>query len=187
MTACYCLKMKIDCIYDDNSVEKTAEAAARALKAAGAVAAVAESCTGGLISKLITDVPGASSVFTGSIVSYSNEIKKRLLGVQPDILIRHGAVSEPTALEMARGARRACGADVAISTTGIAGPGGGTPDKPVGTVWVAISCDVWEEAFVLNLPPHESRTTIRRTTAAFALDLLAEAARRIQQGKSLNK
>lgn len=181
------LKMKIDCIYDDNTAEKAARAAVTALKAAGLIAATAESCTGGLISKLITDVPGASVVFAGGIVSYSNEMKERILGVPTDILIRHDAVSEPTALEMARGARRACGADVAVSATGIAGPGGGTSDKPVGTVWVAVSCDVWEEAFILNLPPHESRTTIRRTTAVFALYLLAEAASRMQQSKSLTQ
>lgn len=179
--------MKIDCIYDDKSAENAASSAVAALKAAGALAATAESCTGGLISKLITDVPGASLVYAGSIVSYSNEIKERLLGVPPDILQKHGAVSEPTALLMARGARRACGADVAVSATGIAGPGGGTADKLVGTVWVAISCDCWEEAFVLNLPPDESRTTIRRTTAVFALNLLAEAASRIKQSKSINK
>lgn len=101
--------------------------------------AVAESCTGGLISNQITDVAGASDYFLFSAVTYSNSAKTNILKVSPKILDTHGAVHEQTALEMAKGARQAGGADWAVSTTGIAGPSGGTPDKPVGTVCIGIA------------------------------------------------
>ncbi|MCL2530151.1 MAG: CDP-diacylglycerol--glycerol-3-phosphate 3-phosphatidyltransferase [Coriobacteriia bacterium] len=99
----------------------------------------AESCTGGLVAKRMTDVPGSSEVFNGSIVSYSNEVKTSRLGVSPETLGQYGAVSEQTAREMAEGALTALGVDLAVSTTGIAGPEGGSEDKPVGTVWVGIA------------------------------------------------
>ena len=112
----------------------------------------AESCTGGLIAHRITNVSGSSAYFLGGIVSYSNEAKAQLLGVQRNTIETHGAVSEETALEMARGARRVFGADMAVSVTGIAGPGGGTPEKPVGLVWIALSTDIAERAqqFIWN-------------------------------------
>lgn len=96
--------------------------------------ATAESCSGGLLSKRITDIPGSSDVFEGSVVAYSNEVKISLLGVNADVISRYGAVSEETARQMAEGLQRITGADVAVSITGIAGPGGGTEQKPVGTV-----------------------------------------------------
>ncbi len=100
---------------------------------------MAESCTGGLVGHRITDVPGSSTYFLGGVIAYAYEAKERLLDVRHATLYEHGAVSEQTALEMARGARRVLGADIGIAVTGIAGPGGGLPDKPVGTTWVAVS------------------------------------------------
>ena len=108
--------------------------------------AVAESCTGGLIGHRITNVPGSSTYFLGGIISYAYEAKERLLGVSHDTLYDFGAVSEQTARAMARGARRALGADVAVSVTGIAGPGGAMPGKPVGLTWIALSARDADEA-----------------------------------------
>jgi PncC family amidohydrolase len=105
----------------------------------GLTIAVAESCTGGLIAHQLTNVPGSSTYFVGGVVAYSNQVKERVLGVSGETLSAYGAVSEECAREMARGARRIFGTDVAISSTGIAGPTGGTPQKPVGLVYVALS------------------------------------------------
>jgi nicotinamide-nucleotide amidase len=99
----------------------------------------AESCTGGTIASLITSVPGSSAYFNGGIVSYSNEVKCSVLGVSQSDLEEYGAVSEPVIIQMAVGARRILKTDCAIATSGIAGPDGGTPEKPVGTVWIAVS------------------------------------------------
>ena len=101
--------------------------------------AVAESCTGGLIGHRITNVPGSSEYYLGSVTAYAYEAKVRLLGVSWGTLEKYGAVSQETAIEMARGVRLALAADVGLSITGIAGPGGGTPEKPVGTVWIGLS------------------------------------------------
>ena len=105
----------------------------------GLTLVTAESCTGGLVAHRITDVPGSSAYFLGGFVTYANEAKEGVLGVRHETLLAHGAVSQETALEMARGARQRLGADLGISTTGIAGPAGGTPDKPVGLVYIALS------------------------------------------------
>lgn len=108
--------------------------------------ATAESCTGGLVASRITDVSGSSAYFLGGIVAYSYEAKASLLGVSWDTLNTKGAVSRETVIEMAQGARRVFNADIAVSVSGIAGPGGGTPDKPVGTVWVGLATPSGEEA-----------------------------------------
>lgn len=97
----------------------------------------AESCTGGGIAALVTSVPGSSEYFKGGIVAYANEVKEELLGVRPETLVAYGAVSRETVAEMAKGAMNRMKTDCAVATSGIAGPGGGTPEKPVGTVWIA--------------------------------------------------
>jgi PncC family amidohydrolase len=109
------------------------------LTAHGFTIAVAESCTGGLVGDKITNVPGSSGYFLGGIVTYSNQAKVRLLGVRSQTLELHGAVSRETVIEMAAGARRVFNSDFALAVTGIAGPAGGTPAKPVGTIWSGIS------------------------------------------------
>jgi len=110
----------------------------QALRRRGWTLSLAESCTGGLVSHRVTNVPGSSEYYRGGIVSYANEAKVDLLDVRPETLADHGAVSRETALEMAAGVRLALEADVGLSVTGIAGPGGGTPDKPVGLTWTAV-------------------------------------------------
>ena len=122
--------------YGDATV---ASATADLLRARRATLAVAESCTGGALSASFTAMAGASDYYLGGVVSYSNDVKVGILGVSPDTLRLHGAVSEQTACEMAEGVRRLCGADYALSTTGVAGPTGGTPEKPVGTVWIGLA------------------------------------------------
>lgn len=103
----------------------------------GLTLAVAESCTGGLIGSLITDVPGSSRVFPGGVVAYANGPKRELLGVPADLLVAHGAVSREAAAAMAEGVRRALGTDIGVGVSGITGPTGGTPEKPIGTVFIA--------------------------------------------------
>ena len=105
----------------------------------GLTLSLAESCTGGMISSSITDVPGASAMFMGSAVTYSNDSKENILKVSHDTLLAHGAVSRETAEEMAKGSLSVYGSDIAASVTGIAGPGGSTAEKPVGTVWMAVT------------------------------------------------
>lgn len=135
--------------------------------------AVAESCTGGLLSEQITQIPGSSDVFDCGICSYANEIKHKLLGVSEKTLAEQGAVSEQCAREMADGVRKLAGADIAISTTGIAGPGGGSAEKPVGTVYVGISSEKTNEVLKLDLGGRRSdneRNNIRFRTSQFAFD-----------------
>lgn len=118
----------------------------------GSTLAFAESCTGGLISDLITDIPGSSAYLLGSAVTYADSAKQDVIGVRGDTLAAHGAVSAETALEMAQGARRLYGANIAASVTGIAGPGGATPGKPVGLVYIHLSAEdaEWGERYQLN-------------------------------------
>jgi nicotinamide-nucleotide amidase len=132
--------------------------------------ALAESCTGGFIANQITDVPGASKVFLGGIVAYSNEVKQKFLGVRAGTLARYGAVSESVAKEMAEGARKRFGADVAIAVTGIAGPTGGTKMKSRGTVFIAVAGAFG--TFVEHKVNCFSRETFKKVTASQALKLL---------------
>lgn len=135
--------------------------------------ALAESCTGGLLGKLITDVPGSSQYFFGSAVTYSNESKSTLLGVPSEVLNRYGAVSRQTAVAMARGVKRLFNSSVSISVTGLAGPGGGTPSKPVGLVYVAILLD--DSLSIARLTLNGNRDQIRTRTSVAALNLLRRA------------
>ena len=141
------------------------------MTARGLTLATAESCTGGLMGKRITDVPGASACYLGGVVSYQNEVKENLLGVRHETLITKGAVSEDTACQMAEGVRKDLGADIGISTTGVAGPGGGTPEKPVGLIYVGISTKdkTWA---VRILRPRQSRESLRRLASSTAFDLV---------------
>jgi nicotinamide-nucleotide amidase len=142
----------------------------RALTERKQTLALAESCTGGAIAHRVTNVHSASAVLLAGLVTYSNAAKQKFLGVSADTLARHGAVSEPIAREMAEGARRQTGADYALSVTGIAGPSGGTPDKPVGTVFIGLASPAGTEV-ESNFNPYD-RDTFKQVTAQQALDLL---------------
>lgn len=151
------------------AAERVIDTAKQAEKRIG----TAESCTGGLIAASLTDVPGSSEVVYGGIVSYANEVKQARLGVKEETLAQFGAVSEETAREMAEGALRELGVDVAVSVTGIAGPGGAVPGKPVGTVWIAVAT-----ANGVNAKLHSfdgDRETVRRQTVDAALAMMLEA------------
>jgi PncC family amidohydrolase len=136
--------------------------------------ATAESCTGGLVASRITDVSGSSAYFLGSIVAYSYEAKASLLDVSWDTLNKKGAVSRETVIEMAQGARKVFNADIAVSVSGIAGPGGGTPDKPVGTVWVGLATPSGEEArhFVWDGDRIRNKQLSSEAALQFILDYL---------------
>ncbi len=142
------------------------------LRARGLKLATAESCTGGLVADRITNVPGSSDYFLGGIVAYAYEAKVALLNVSWDTLRAYGAVSRETVLEMARGARRALSADVAISVSGIAGPGGGLPNKPVGTTWLGLSAGGTERADLKLFKG--DRLEIKAEAADSALELLLQ-------------
>lgn len=147
-----------------------AEAVVELLKARGETVTTAESCTGGQIAAMLTSVPGASAVFEAGIVSYSNSIKQRLLNVSDESLSEHGAVSEAVVLEMAKGALAQSNADWAVAVSGVAGPDGGSEDKPVGTVWVA-----WGQASNLQARSFYyplGRSLFQTITAALSLDLI---------------
>ena len=144
----------------------------RALLVQGWRVAAAESCTGGWIAKVLTDVPGSSQWFDGGVVAYSNAAKTGLLGVSSDLLTAHGAVSEEAVRAMAEGARSRFSADLAVAVSGIAGPGGGTADKPVGTVHFA-----WAAAGGMTAARRifaGSRESVRRQTVALALERLVD-------------
>lgn len=143
------------------------------LKARGEVFCTAESCTGGQIAKTVTDLAGVSAVFFGGVVSYANEIKEKLLGVCHETLEKYGAVSEQTAAEMATGAVRALGTDFSVAVTGIAGPDGGSEEKPVGLVYIACADKNGNVKVTKNLFSGD-RKAVRDQTTKTALQMLAD-------------
>ena len=162
-------------IPDDAELRTAARRLGKALEALGLVAASAESCTGGLIAKLITDIPGSSGWFERGFVTYSNAAKQELLGVDAGLLEQHGAVSAAVAEAMARGALEHSPADLSVAVTGVAGPDGGTAEKPVGLVWIA-----WDRrAGEPESRRHEfagDRDAVRRQAAAAAIEGLVRRA-----------
>ncbi|HEX6992822.1 MAG TPA: CinA family protein [Gammaproteobacteria bacterium] len=159
----------------DRDLAELAERLGAALRARSWTLAAAESCTGGWIAKAVTDIPGSSEWFVAGYVVYSNDAKVRMLGVPPATIAAHGAVSEPVVVALATHARRDSGADLAVAVSGIAGPGGGTPEKPVGTVWFA-----WADPDGTRAERRRfdgDRASVRRQSVAFALrELIAIAA-----------
>ena len=154
-----------DAVYDED-VAGLEETVVHTLQEKGLTIATAESCTGGNIAHRMTMIPGVSEVLRGGVVAYDNDVKHRVLGVSEETLAAFGAVSEPVASQMAEGVRRALGADVAVSTSGIAGPGGGSEAKPVGTVCMAVSTPRGTEAVTVHLPGDRARVIDRATTTA---------------------
>lgn len=142
------------------------------LRRKGLRLAVAESCTGGLVGHRLTNVPGSSTYYMGSVTAYAYEAKVRLLGVRWGTLEKYGAVSKETVLEMACGVRRALAADIGVSVSGIAGPGGSTPDKPVGLVWIGLSAAGVDEAWKFIWPG--DRLAVKEQSAEAALRLLVD-------------
>jgi nicotinamide-nucleotide amidase len=135
--------------------------------------AVAESCTGGLLGERITSIPGSSDVFLGGVIAYHDDVKRDVLAVRADDLKRHGAVSEQVVLQMAAGVKARLGAEVGVAITGVAGPGGGSPEKPVGLVWISV--DVGSEATARRFQLIGDRAEIRQRAAQAALEMLRRA------------
>jgi PncC family amidohydrolase len=166
----------------DESLQSLAERLQVVCLAAGLTVATAESCTGGLVSSAITDVSGSSAYFLGGVVSYSNEAKAALLGVPAELLTMHGAVSAQVARAMADGARERLGVDMAAAVTGVAGPGGGTPAKPVGLTYVAVADR--EGVAVQRYTWPGNRLSNKDSSARAALTLLLERAQSLASGGS---
>ena len=154
---------------DDKSLEVIV---GELLRQRGLRLALAESCTGGLLGHWITNVPGSSTYFVGGVIAYAYEAKVRLLGVRWETLEKHGAVSQETVLEMARGARRALAADIGLAVSGVAGPGGGMPGKPVGFTWIGLSTPDTEQAW--SYVWEGDRLRNKELSAEQALRLLAD-------------
>lgn len=155
--------------FDDDELEVVV---GRLLQERNLTLGIAESCTGGFVSSQITKIPGSSAYFWGSIVSYSNVVKVNQLGVDPSTLDQFGAVSEETVRQMAEGVRKALGTNVGIATSGIAGPDGGTPDKPVGTIWIACSTEQRTVARLLRLGQYRDQNI--QLTSTYVLNMLRE-------------
>jgi nicotinamide-nucleotide amidase len=161
---------------DYDSLARLAEAVVRDLTESSKAVATAESCSGGWVAKTITDIPGSSAVFGYGIVSYSNGAKESILGVKNETIEEHGAVSEQVVEEMAEGALHLSGADIAVAVSGVAGPDGGTEDKPVGTVWFAWAVRDGADALTDTSCQQFSgdRELIRELTVAHALQGVIE-------------
>jgi nicotinamide-nucleotide amidase len=161
-----------DAVYTTREADTLEGVVGDLLRAAGTTLTAAESCTGGLLSQRVTSIAGSSDYFLGGAVTYSNELKTQLIGVPAALIAEHGAVSEPVARAMAEGVRRSLGSDWGVGITGVAGPGGGTPEKPVGTVHVAVAGprDGDVEHRRLRLPGDRER--IRMFSAQIALEML---------------
>lgn len=155
----------------DSELMQLSEQVGQALKARGATVTTAESCTGGWVAKVITDIAGSSAWFERGFVTYSNEAKAQMIGVREETLAQHGAVSEPVVVEMAIGALKAARADYAVSISGIAGPDGGSEEKPVGTVWFAFST-ARGEGITQRECFSGDRDAVRRQATAYALQTL---------------
>lgn len=162
----------------NEQVKIVAERVVERLLSRGYTIAAAESCTGGSIAAAITSVPGCSAVFKGSVVAYCNEVKASVLGVSRETLSAHGAVSEDTVRQMALGVQSLLKADCAVATSGIAGPGGGTPEKPVGTVWVAVAVDDIVKTRLLKLSDSGRLRNIENSVSEAMLLLLEMVALR---------
>ncbi len=160
----------------DAAILAQAEALLAQCRAAGLMLATAESCTGGLIAATLTAIAGSSDVVDRGFVTYSNQAKTDLVGVDPALIAAHGAVSEPVARAMAEGAVARSRADIAVSVTGVAGPGGGTAAKPVGLVWFGCARRGGATATLSQVFPGD-RTAVRRATVAEALRMVGEAVR----------
>lgn len=159
-------------IYGEDGAD-LAEVVLQRCRERGLHIATAESCTGGLLGARLTAIPGSSDVYVGGVVAYSNEIKMRMLGVPAEMLREHGAVSEPVAASMAAGACAQTGAEIGVGITGVAGPGGGSPEKPVGTVWIAVQ--VRGNTRTLGRVFVGDREEIRQRSAQAALELIRRA------------
>jgi PncC family amidohydrolase len=150
--------------------DSLSERVGKRLEALGLRLALAESCTGGMLSARLTDRPGASRFLQAALVTYSDSMKVRLLGVRQETLAEHGAVSEAVAREMLAGALRQADADAAVAITGVAGPGGGTPGKPVGTVWIAVA--VRSHSAVRSYRYPGDRAAVRSASVRSAMEML---------------
>jgi nicotinamide-nucleotide amidase len=164
-------------MHRSDTIESSASDLVTALLSAGKTVAAAESCTGGWVAKAITDIAGSSGCFAYGIVSYSNEAKEALLDVDAATLREHGAVSEPTVREMAAGVLDLSGADLAVAISGVAGPGGGTPAKPAGTVWFSWASRSSGGGVSVDAALHQlvgDRDAVRRQSVVLALDGVRE-------------
>lgn len=162
----------------EKSLNELATRVVHKLRDKGLTMATAESCTGGIVASALTSVAGCSQVFNGAVVAYSNEVKASVLGVPQSILDVHGAVSEPVVAAMARGVCRITNSNCAVATSGVAGPGGGTPEKPVGTVWVAVVVNDITDTMLLQLQDKGRQNNICATAEkvlSLLLNLLQQA------------